>query len=86
MVARNLTRLCENLNNTLPDLPFFEENWIIRYKCYFSTKIRKQRKLECIVFKTHNLLAALTHAFPVFGCGNIMKVYAVFQISQWIKF
>lgn len=46
LAALNLTRLCENLNKRLPYLCLLEENWIICYKCYFSTKIKNQRKFR----------------------------------------
>lgn len=52
----------------------------------FPQRLENRGKLECIVFKTQDVPTALTHAFPVLGCGKTVKVYALFQILQWIKF
>lgn len=40
----------------------------------FPQRLENRGKLECIVFKTHDVPTALTHAFPVFGCGKIRRV------------
>lgn len=37
-------------------------------------------KFKHTVLQTHDLLVTLTHAFPVFGCGNSMRTYAVIQV------
>lgn len=40
----------------------------------FPQRLEDRGKLECIVFKTHDVPTALTHAFSMFGCGKIMRV------------
>lgn len=74
VAALNFISLCEILiiNNNIC-LSLRKTGWYVT-NASFPQRLENRGKLDCIVFKTHDVPTALTHAFPELGCGKIMRV------------